>query len=287
MVKRILVTNDDGIRAPGIIAIVEALARVPEYDVRVVSPTVEQSAKGHSITITAMLSVHKFQLPEPLTNVIAFAVNGTPADCVKVALLSKLFEDGWQPDLVVSGINRGGNFGLLAHYSGTLGAAREANICGIPSVALSLAFISGSQFDHFQLAANYSVEIIAKAFDHVAQAPDIFNRVMFNVNFPNISEEKIKGWKFTRQGYSQIEDKYVKDRASSSADVINFRLEGTLAIKDEDESYDAAALFNGWISVSVLGIMYRINSAHFDEVNRLVRGSTDALQEKFQQTPLE
>ena len=72
-------------------------------------------------------------------------VNGTPADCVKVALFSKLFEDGWKPDLVVSGINRGGNFGLLTHYSGTLAAAREANISGIPSVALSLAFTARSE----------------------------------------------------------------------------------------------------------------------------------------------
>ncbi len=180
---RILVTNDDGIRAPGILAVAQALARLGE--VTVVAPAENQSGKGHSITIGDPMYVDKVALPDVPT---AWRVVATPASCVKVAL-GALMTD--KPDLVVSGINRGYNLGAVSYVSGTVGAAREAALQGIPAIAASMA-VEG---DPHYLAAAEMVRRIAEQVKRRGLPSGSF----LNVNIPAGSADAIKGIRVTRQ----------------------------------------------------------------------------------------
>src|SRR5262245_59255045 len=127
---RILLTNDDGVRAPGLLAVAQALG--PIADVTIVAPAENQSGKGHSIATTEPIFLDRVTLPG---NIEAYSLATTPASCVKVALGALVQQ---KPDLVVSGINRGYNLGMVTYVSGTVGAAREAALQGIPAIAASL-----------------------------------------------------------------------------------------------------------------------------------------------------
>jgi 5'-nucleotidase len=148
---RILVTNDDGVRAPGILAVAEALKAVGE--VSIVAPNENQSGKGHSISITDPVYVDQVSLPAGLT---ALSLTATPASCVKLALLSLLKE---RPHLVVSGINRGYNLGMTAYVSGTVGAAREAALHGIPAIASSMD--TANNWNDYTAAAKFTADVAA------------------------------------------------------------------------------------------------------------------------------
>jgi 5'/3'-nucleotidase SurE len=146
---RILVTNDDGVRAPGILAVAQALTAVGE--VTIIAPADNQSGKGHSISITDPVYADAVSLPGGLN---ALAATATPASCVKLALLALLKE---RPNLVVSGINRGYNLGMTAYISGTVGAAREAALHGIPAIASSLHVTS--DWNDCAAAAKFTTEV--------------------------------------------------------------------------------------------------------------------------------
>lgn len=179
---RILLTNDDGVRAPGILAAAQALRPIGE--VTIVAPATNQSGKGHSITIEDPIYVDTVTLSGDLQ---ASSVAATPATSVKVALGALLTR---KPDLVVSGINRGWNLGSVAYVSGTVGAAREAALAGIPAIAASLS----SEESNYAPAA----EIVRQVVE-ISRKAGFERGVFLNVNVPAGSANAIKGIQLTRQ----------------------------------------------------------------------------------------
>ena len=178
---QIMVTNDDGIAAPGIKALADALTQLGT--VTVVAPDRERSAAGHSLTLHSPLRV--FELREGW-----YAVDGTPTDCVNMGIHSLLPQP---PDLVVSGINHGGNMGDDVTYSGTVAAAMEANLMGIPALAVSLATYGPST--HFTDAAQVALQVARQITMHGLPA-DTF----LNLNIPNLPFNEIRPTVVTRQG---------------------------------------------------------------------------------------
>jgi 5'-nucleotidase len=182
---RILVTNDDGIGARGIKCLVQALKGVGE--IYVVAPERERSAVGHAITMHKPLRANRVAYFGD--EVKAWAVNGTPSDCVKLGVEALL---GIKPDIVFSGINRGSNLGTDVLYSGTVSAAIEGAISGIPSAALSLASFEA---EDYSAAGDFAV-VLAKNVCEKGLEKD----TLLNVNIPAVSKEKIKGIKITSLG---------------------------------------------------------------------------------------
>ncbi|MEZ0230233.1 MAG: 5'/3'-nucleotidase SurE [Planctomycetota bacterium] len=188
---RILLTNDDGVRAEGLRACYVELAKIA--DVIVVAPTEQRSGMSHSITLEHPLRAHA------LTDLPGYMVDYSPVDCVKLAIKC-LLED--KPDLVVSGINRGSNAGHLVHYSGTVAAAKEAVLNGVPAVASSLC---GWKDCDFSYAARVTREVVKRiVVDGEALPPS----VVLNVNVPNRDEKDIKGFKVCRQSQRMFPDHY-------------------------------------------------------------------------------
>jgi 5'-nucleotidase len=165
---RILVTNDDGVRAPGIAALAQALKAMGE--VTVVAPADNQSGKGHSISITDPVYIDAVSLPGGLE---ALSATATPASCVKVALRALMKK---RPDLVVSGINRGYNLGMTTYISGTVGAAREGALHGLPAIAASLDVREGVDYG---AAAEIVTRVVA-----MVKAEALPAGVFLNVNIP-------------------------------------------------------------------------------------------------------
>ena len=181
----ILLTNDDGIYAPGLAALYRELKLLGE--VTVVAPESEQSAVGHAISLITPLRVKEVHLDG---SVEGFAVSGTPADCVKIAMAELLPEP---PELVVSGINLGPNVGINVLYSGTVSAATEAAILGVKGVAFSLN--SYDQSADFATAARLARELL----DRVRGWPGWNHGVCLNVNLPALPREQVRGIRITRQ----------------------------------------------------------------------------------------
>jgi 5'-nucleotidase len=179
---RILISNDDGVHAPGILAVAQALQSVGE--VTIVAPATNQSGKGHSITIEDPIYVDSVKLPGDLQ---ATSVAGTPATCVKVALGVLL---KFKPDLVVSGINRGWNLGAVAYVSGTVGAAREAALSGLPAIAASLS----ADETNYGPAAQIVRQVV-----EMTRKTGLERGVFLNVNIPAGAASAIKGIQLTRQ----------------------------------------------------------------------------------------
>jgi len=181
---RILLTNDDGIHAPGM-EVLEAIARELTDDVWVCAPSEEMSGAGHSLTLNRPVRLHEFG-PQ------RFAVTGTPTDSVNLGL-RKLFPGG-PPDLVISGVNAGENLGDDITYSGTISAAMEAALAGVPAIALSQAF---RETDYgFSAAKGWAARVLAPLID-VPMA----KRTLVNVNFPALPAEQVKGIRVVRQGF--------------------------------------------------------------------------------------
>lgn len=199
-IMNILITNDDGIHAQGIIALANAVAK-KGHNVTVVAPDREKSACSHSFTIDVPLTA-KETAGYPCA--CAYAVSGTPADCVKIGMM-QLIKD--KIDLVLSGINMGANVGADIAYSGTVGAALEANMMGIPAIAFSQALEKRSETDHTeQLAA--AAELAAQFVERLDfQEQTDF---IYNINFPDTKKDMIKGIKCCPQGVNAYETAYEK-----------------------------------------------------------------------------
>ena len=181
---RILLTNDDGIHAPGL-ELLERIARQLSDDVWVCAPAVEQSGTGHSLTLHLPVRLQEFGDQR-------FAVAGTPTDAINLAL-RKLFRDK-APDLVISGINHGENLGDDVTYSGTISAAMEAALAGVPAIALSQALRSGG---HGFAAAEAWGEKVLRPLLHLALA----KRTVTNINFPSRAPDDVRGIRIARQGF--------------------------------------------------------------------------------------
>jgi len=174
---RILVTNDDGVQSPGLAALVEALAQIGE--VWVVAPDRERTAVAHAVTLHKPLRVQRIA---PRT----FAVNGTPVDCVNLALLNVMPKP---PAVLVSGINKGVNLGDDVMYSGTVSAAMEGTILGVPSIAVSQ---EGQNAFRFPVGANYAARVVRLVLEH-----GLPEETLLNVNIPDRPLRSIKGVRIT------------------------------------------------------------------------------------------
>jgi 5'-nucleotidase len=186
--SRILVTNDDGIHAPGL-KVLEKIARSLSNDVWVVAPETEQSAAGHSLTLTLPLRVRKISARR-------FAINGTPTDSVLLAV-NHILKDH-KPDLVLSGINAGGNLGEDITYSGTVAAAMEATLLGIKAIALSQVRRNGKAV-RWAPGADHAAAIVRQLI-----ATGWLRNVVMNVNFPDVAASPVAGIAVTRQGRRKI-----------------------------------------------------------------------------------
>ncbi|MDP6532920.1 MAG: 5'/3'-nucleotidase SurE [Candidatus Marinimicrobia bacterium] len=229
---KILVTNDDGIHAPGIHALWEAMQEIGS--VEVAAPNTEKSAVGHAITIADPIRI------ESLNRTNGFkghSVNGTPADCVKIAVQALMDSP---PDVIVSGINMGSNTGNNVIYSGTVSAATEGTILHIPSVAFSLDVLSKGDFTYAKKTARRVTE---KVLEH-----GLPTGTLLNVNIPGIPENEIKGTKITRQGNIYFKDRFEKREDPKGRTY--YWMTGTIEDPDSDSDMDGQAVKNGFVSIT-------------------------------------
>ncbi len=228
----ILVCNDDGIDAPGIYALVQEMRKIGS--VTVVAPDKQQSAVGHAITMSYPLRMKEFRKDGRF---FGYAVQGTPADCVKLAIRAILKR---KPDLVVSGINHGSNTAISIIYSGTVSAATEGTILGVPSIALSITTYGKVDF---RFAARF-----ARKLALVVARKGLPERTLLNVNIPPLKEDEIKGVLVTRQGRSVWNDTFDTRRDPGNKEY--FWLTGGLDEADTELEFDQAAVRNKYISIS-------------------------------------
>ncbi|XP_049407972.1 uncharacterized protein LOC125871428 isoform X2 [Solanum stenotomum] len=193
----VLVTNDDGIDAPGLRALVSLLVSTNRFYVLVCAPDSEKSAVSHSITWRNALSVKQVDI----SGATAFAVSGTPADCTSLGISKALFPS--VPDLVISGVNMGDNCGYHIVYSGTVAGAREAFFCGIPAVSVSYNWIRGkSNVNDFTLAAKACLPIISAILAAI-KTKHYPKNCFLNIDVPT-DVVNHKGYRLTRQGKSFV-----------------------------------------------------------------------------------
>jgi 5'-nucleotidase len=230
---RILLTNDDGVSSPGLHALAVALGA--EHETVVVAPESERSATGHAITLHKPLRAHR--LPAYPGDVVAWATNGTPADCVILGVLELL--EG-RPDVVVSGVNVGANLGRDLTYSGTVSGAMEGAILGIPSVAVSVAAFEHVRFD---VAVGFVARLVRTIADH--QLP---GDALLNVNVPNLPRHELKGVMLTRQSARRYLSSL--ERRTDPRGRTYYWLTGNRASEPYEEGTDAWALAAGFISVT-------------------------------------
>jgi 5'-nucleotidase len=228
---RILVTNDDGIHSQGILVLAKALQEIGE--VFVVAPDREKSAIAHSLTLHRPLRVERIK-----KNV--YAVDGTPADCVYLGVNAIL--PGW-PQLVVSGINKGGNLGDDVTYSGTVSAAFEGTLLGIPSFAISL--VSRSHFK-FNPAAQFARRVAR----HILKK-GLPKGTLLNINVPNLDEREIKSYKITQQGRWTHNGSAVVEKTDPRGKKYYWIGEGPLTF-DRREDTDFEAISNSYVSITPL-----------------------------------
>jgi len=228
----ILVSNDDGIDAEGIKQLAIALSEIGI--VTVIAPKTEQSAVGHAITMKVPLRIHEYKF---VNNIKAYAIEGTPADCIKIGIKNILDE---KPDIIVSGINHGSNTAISIIYSGTVSAAREAAIMGYPAIAISVADHRPTSFDY---AKKMIKDLVKKVLEH--KLPE---GTILNVNVPNIPEENIRGVLPTHQGLSKWDDIY-EERVDPYGNKY-FWLTGQMAELDTKLHNDHIAVKNNYVAIT-------------------------------------
>ncbi len=242
---RVLLTNDDGINAPGLAALAKAISQVAE--ITIVAPATEMSAVGHAITLSDPLRVSEFKKSGDF---FGYAVSGTPADCVKLAYWALLKEKP-KPDFLISGINLGSNTGINTIYSGTVSAATEGAILGIPSFAISLTTFVEPDFEP---AASFAANFL-NTFKDIKLPEGVY----LNINVPAVPKEEIQGVQVTEQGMAKYEENYhVRE------DPYNRRyywLTGKKINVETDIRVDDAAINNNYISITP--VHYNLTSFDF------------------------
>lgn len=232
---KVLISNDDGIHATGIQTLTEWLSKY--YDVVVAAPDRERSAMGHALTLHKPLRVEEVQLPFPVK--AAYAVTGTPSDCVKIALNAILDE---RPDVVVSGINHGPNLGTDVLYSGTVSAALEGAIHGIPSVAISL-------MNGYEKHADFtpSAEFLCHYLPRVLEAK-LPPKSILNINTPAVEFHEMASVCVTRLGERFYNDTY--EKRTDPRGGVYYWLAGEMITEDDTDGTDVAAMKHNCISVT-------------------------------------
>lgn len=242
---RILISNDDGYLAPGILALADALSTIAE--IVVVAPDSNRSGASNSLTLDRPLTVQR-------ANNGFYFVNGTPSDCVHVALTGVL---SYKPDLVVSGINQGQNMGDDTLYSGTVAAATEGFLFGIPAIAFSQV---EKDWRHLDAAAKVAKDIVQRRFDAL-QKP-----YLLNVNIPNLPYENLTTIVATRLGKRHQSEDVIKTHDPHGREIFWIGLAG--AAKDAGEGTDFHATENGHVSITPL----QIDLTHSTQLDALKKG---------------
>ncbi|HDQ43998.1 MAG TPA: 5'/3'-nucleotidase SurE [bacterium] len=228
----LLLVNDDGIAAPGLHALHDALAEIAE--IAVVAPASEMSAVGHAITISDPLRVAEFRREGAF---FGYAVRGTPADCVKIGYWALL---GRRPDAVVSGINLGGNTGINTIYSGTVSAATEGAILGVPSFAISLNTYRNPDFS---FAGRFARKLLPELLER-GLPPGVF----LNVNVPAVPESEIRGVAVTRQGMAIYREEF--DKRTDPHGRTYYWLTGQKVRPETELDVDDGAVTGNWVAVT-------------------------------------
>lgn len=229
----ILITNDDGISAPGIRALISVMKEIGE--VVVVAPDSPQSATGHAITINSTLYINKIDIDPDVE--AEYSCSGTPVDAVKFAVNEILDR---KPDLCVSGINHGSNSSINVIYSGTMSAAVEAGIEGIPAIGFSLLDYNWNA--DFEPVKPFVKKIVMEVLQN-----GLPEGVILNVNFPKLAEKDIKGIKVCRQAKATWIEKFDKRKNPQGREY--YWLTGEFVNQDKGEDTDEWALANGYISM--------------------------------------
>ena len=229
----ILVTNDDGILAPGIRALIEVMSEIGE--VVVVAPDSPQSAMGHAITINSILTLNKISANN--ATLLEYSCSGTPVDCVKMAVNEVLKR---KPDLCVSGINHGSNSSINVIYSGTMSAAIEAGIEGINAIGFSLCDYEWNA--DFETIKPYVKQIALEVLKNKLPIGTVLN-----VNFPKLKFDDLKGIKICRQANAMWQEQF--DKRISPIGKEYYWLSGKFVNFDKGEDTDEWALANGYVSI--------------------------------------
>lgn len=238
----ILITNDDGINAPGIIALAKEVSK--KHNVIIVAPREQKSASSHSISIHNPIKIRE-EIIEGL-NCKAYSVLGTPADCTQVGL--SFLEDNI--DIVISGINKGLNLGIDILYSGTVSAAIEGAIYGVPSIAVSMDVDYEKNDEDYSKAVNWLMKIL-----NIAEEKYLKSDVVLNLNIPNLNGKDIKGIKVCKIGKSTYNNEYVL--LENNDEDRSYKLKGTRSDIQKDET-DLYYLSKGYVTLTPL---------HFDFTN--------------------
>jgi len=233
--KIILLTNDDGIDSEGIYILYKVLKKDKNFDVRIIAPNRERSAVGHAITVFRPISVRK-EYREG--NFFGYSVDGTPADCVKIAVKAILKK---APDLLISGINRGANLGENIIYSGTVSAATEGTTLGVSSIAVSIDNLVDPDF-------SYAADFTKKIASQIIKNGGLPEGTLLNINIPDVSSEEIKGIKITKQSSAKFKDKFIKRVDPRGRDY--YWMDGEFEGEIEDENSDYGAVKNNYISIT-------------------------------------
>ncbi len=230
----ILVVNDDSIFSDGIRALWEAMSEIG--NTTVVAPKLEHSGSGHAITISKPLQSERINLDGGFHG---YAINGTPADSVKFALGIIMRK---KPDIIVSGINPGSNVGQSMLYSGTVSAAREGAFRGVKSLAISL---DCDCITDYSTSKKISKQIVKSAYEN-----ELSKDTFLNVTIPNIPEEKIKGFKITKQGSMYFSDNF--EKIKNSRGLKGFWLTANHNDPDKSKDSDSVAVRDGFVSITPL-----------------------------------
>lgn len=231
---RILVTNDDGVFSEGIYQLAKHMESKGE--VTVVAPDSERSASGHAITMHSPLTVKNVKFFD--TQIEAYSVNGTPADCVKIGV-EVLLKDR-KPDIVISGINTGPNLGTDVIYSGTVSAAIEAAIMDIPAIAISMGSYEHNGYEN-------AAQFVASISNKLLENSNLHN-IVLNVNYPSKPKNEIKGVKITTLGIRRYDNAFIerKDPWGNSY----YWISGTVRDIKQDPESDIAAISEDYISIT-------------------------------------
>ena len=240
----ILVTNDDGINAPGIRTLISVVKDIG--DVIVVAPDSPQSGMGHAITINSTL--HSSRITPKNSEIIEYSCSGTPADCVKLAINELMPR---KPDLCVSGVNHGSNSSINVIYSGTMSAAIEAGIEGVPAIGFSLLDYSWNA--DFSQSKDFIRKITLNALNN-----GIPKGVVLNVNIPAVKKSDIKGVKICRQAKAYWVEEF--DKRKNPLGQEYYWLTGKFVNKDQGEDTDEWALKNN--NISIVPVEFDLTAHH-------------------------
>lgn len=250
MTRKILITNDDGVKSVGIRILTEIMK--PYGQITVVAPFEPQSGMSAALTIGKPLRLTKIKSEN---NLNIYACTGTPADCVKMAMNKIFFNKA--PDILVSGINHGSNASIASLYSGTLGATAEGTVYGIPSIGFSVT--SHDPNANFDAAIHFGEKIV----DNFLKNPPKPN-IYLNVNFPAVAKEQIKGVKFSKQGSGKWIKEF-EERIDPYGSSYYWMTGEFLNVEPQDKLADHNLVADNYISI----VPHKVDTTDYQEIKRL------------------